>query len=524
MAKSGEFAEFVAEYVIKQESEDIDEKEMQILAKLKQTVKPLIEKQLSVRSNDSDVMPKNLSRDVSTSDSIKANTSKKATEEEVSNESENKRLTERQESSESDSEECTVRKRKPEPRSVSTGDNEANSEPNNSKDKSQEKLQKTSGKLMSDEKTESGSVRFNVYKKYFQLMGVGTVTAVLLAYVCSSAATAVSGLWLCEWSEDSLSGGDQQPGLRYERLGVYAAVGLLEMVSLFGAQAWLRLGCVTAAKKLHNQMLDRVVRAPMSYFDTTPIGRLLNHFARDVMDIDTDMIFAMDTIVLQLLRLVVLIGTIGYELPHTLPLIAVVLAVYVGYQRVYTASSRQLKRIASAAGAPIIGHFSESNNGTDSIRAYGAGDRFVTDFHRLSDNRNRCHYGSVLADCWIGIRLNFLGHCLVLLMAVFAVLFRADLSPGMTALLITYTLDITVALNGFIREVSQTEVAIVAVERCLELMDIPIEAEWYNEKTKPAADWPTMGCIQFTDYCTKYREGLDLVLKDIAIDMKGRQR
>ncbi|CAG2106287.1 unnamed protein product [Medioppia subpectinata] len=542
MAKSGEFAEFVAEYVVKQESEDIDEKEMQILAKLKQTVKPLIEKQLSVRSNDSedsDVKPKNLSKGVSTSDTNKSTKPIDYTEEEVSD--------------------------------------------------------KSKGKLIDKEVSAKGGIKMSVYKKYVQMIG-----PISLPSRRSPDTDSLTSL-LRELSSYGLLCRDALAADTQMR-----RFGGAEVVALVIAYIWLRLRCVRAGQVLHNQMIARVVRAPMSYFDTTPMGRILNRFSQEMDAIDDDIVFMLGRILRNFFAMIAALAVISYETPLVLLAIGPIIIVYIICQRIYISSSRQIKRIESETRSPIISHLSESFNGTASIRAFGADHWFVRQSYRRIDANNQCYYLSSCAERWLSMRLVknptgnagirspwsiagqtgcleltqipeeaewynektkpadnwptmgcisftdyctkyregldlvlkdiaidmkgrqrvaiFLGSLIVFVSAIAAVVFRDQISPGLAALAINYSLDITMILGTFINSVNYIETSMISIEKCMELTQIPEEAEWYNEKTKPAADWPTMGCIQFTDYCTKYRFGLDLVLKDIAIDMKGRQR
>ncbi|CAG2107573.1 unnamed protein product [Medioppia subpectinata] len=471
MAKSGEFAEFVAEYVVKQEYEDIDEKEMQILAKLRQTVKPLIEKQLSVRSNDSEDtdIRQSISRNVSTSESNKDHKCIDKDQEEVSDE--------------------------------------------------------TKGKLIDKEVSAKGSIKSLVYKKYVEVFGPISLAFIIITFIMVNIASAASGLWLSEWSNDSMdSNTANDTALRYRRLWVYAAIGGAEAVALIIAQIWLRLRCVRAGQVLHNQMMARVVRAPMSYFDTTPMGRILNRFSQEMGIVDGWVMHVLSGILVNSFALVLALGMLSLETPLVLLAIGPIIIVYIVCQRVFIASSRQIKRLESDTRSPIISHLSESFNGTASIRAFGADHWFVRQSYRRIDANNQCWYLSFCAEQWMSVRLEFLGSLIVFVSVMAAVIFRDQLSPGLAALAINYSLNLTLILSTFIRSVNDSETTMISIEKCLELTQIPEEAEWYNEKTKPATDWPTMGCISFTDYCTKYRFGLDLVLKDIAIDMKGRQR
>ncbi|CAG2110927.1 unnamed protein product, partial [Medioppia subpectinata] len=480
MAKSGEFAEFIAEYVIKQESQDIDEKEMQILAKLRQTVKPLIERQLSVKSNESDSQSQNVSKPVSISDTNTEKTPEKS-------------------------------------------ETNSNTKPidNNEDELSDE----SKGKLIDKEVSAKGGIKMSVYKKYFGLIGAWSLATIFVAFIVSNIANAASGLWLSEWSNDALkprvgNGTD----LRVYRLGVYAGIGGAEVIALIIAQLWLRIRCMRTSNQLHDQMIGRVVRAPMSYFDTTPIGRLLFRFSDGIDTLDGYVIYVLDLTFINFFMMTQSLIIISFETPLVLLAIGPIIIVYIICQRIYISSSRQIKRIESETRSPIISHLSETFNGTASIRAFGADHWFVRQSYRRIDANNQCVYLDSCGEQWLKIRLEFLGSLIVFVSTISAVIFRDQLSPGLAALVINYSLNITLILSAFVTYISHTDKAMVTVEKCMELTQTPQEAEWYNEKTKPADNWPTMGCIEFTDYCTKYREGLDLVLKDIAIDIKGRQR
>ncbi|CAG2121853.1 unnamed protein product, partial [Medioppia subpectinata] len=249
------------------------------------------------------------------------------------------------------------------------------------------------------------------------------------------------------------------------------------------------------------------------------MGRTLNLFAEDMDVLDSAIGF-----VIRFFALIASLVMISLETPLILLAILPIIVVYVWCQRLYMTSVRQIQHLDTSARSHTISYISETYNGTAVIRAFGADRDFVRESHRRLDAHNRCQYSLLVAKCLLAVRLECLGYSIVLLSAVFAVAFRHTMTAGVAALAITYALNITDVITQLVINVTITESSLMAVERCLAFKELPIEAEWYNEKTKPADNWPTMGCIQFTDYCTKYRFGLDLVLKDIAIDMKGRQR
>ena len=72
-------------------------------------------------------------------------------------------------------------------------------------------------------------------------------------------------------------------------LGVYGGLGLGQAVAVIFASLFLYMSTLTGANKLHRIMLGNILRSPMSFFDTTPQGRILNRFGKDVDVLDSTM-------------------------------------------------------------------------------------------------------------------------------------------------------------------------------------------------------------------------------------------
>ena len=170
--------------------------------------------------------------------------------------------------------------------------------------------------------------------------------------------------------------------------------------------------------------------------------------------------------------------------------------------------------------SPIYSHFSETLSGVSTIRAYNATTRFVSEFNDKVDFNLICNYPSVCANRWLAIRLEFCGNCITL----FAVL-ETHLTPGQVGLSITYALSVTQTLNWLVSITSELETNIVSVERICEYCDAPIESEWFSDSgKKPQKEWPQHGAVDFIDYSTRYRSGLDFVLKQITLDVKPGEK
>jgi len=179
--------------------------------------------------------------------------------------------------------------------------------------------------------------------------------------------------------------------------------------------------------------------------------------------------------IMQFFKTIVAFTMISLETPIILVAIFPLTIIYYFFQRIYISTSRQLKRIDSTSRSPIYNHFSETVNGSTSIRAYGASDKFIEESNKRVDDNHICYYPSFTASRWLAIRLEFLGYCIVFLAAVFAVISRGSISPGIAGLALSYSLNLTGVLNMFVRSVTDLETNIVSVERCLQYTETPVE-------------------------------------------------
>lgn len=201
--------------------------------------------------------------------------------------------------------------------------------------------------------------------------------------------------------------------------------------------------------------------------------------------------------------------------------------IYLYVQRYYLRTSRELKRLDSISRSPIYAHFQESLSGVSTIRAYRQTDRFQLENEWRIDANLRAYFPSINANRWLAVRLEFLGSFIILAAAGFAIVSVATgsgLSAGMVGLAMSYALQITQSLNWIVRQTVEVETNIVSVERVLEYAALPSEAPDIISKNRPPVSWPSKGAISFNGYSTRYREGLDLVLKDINLSIKTHEK
>ncbi|KAJ6647722.1 Multidrug resistance-associated protein 1 [Pseudolycoriella hygida] len=376
--------------------------------------------------------------------------------------------------------------------------------------------------LIMEEELQVGSVKLEVYKHYVKSVGMKWLLLMLSANILFQVFSIGSNLWLSKWSTDPNAGTDTY--LRDTYLSVYGAFGLLLASSGFLLDLAPRLGGLVAGVRLHETLLHGILRAPLSFFETTPTGRILSRFAKDIDAIDNSLprlvsdVFGLS---FEVLATMVVISTSTYLF---LVVIIPIALMYYCLQRIYIAASRQLKRLESVSRSPIYSHFGETLHGAHTIRAYSVQERFIEESDNRLDTNQTSEFASIVASRWLGIRLEMVANLVILFAASFAVLNRDTISSGVAGLSIAYSLQITEGLNYLVRSISSLETETVSVERTKEYSRTVPEAAWTITKKLLPKNWPEVGTVEFNDFQVRYRDGLELVLKGISFKINGGEK
>ncbi|XP_041086711.1 multidrug resistance-associated protein 1-like [Polyodon spathula] len=378
------------------------------------------------------------------------------------------------------------------------------------------------GKLTEADKAQTGKVKLSVFWEYMKAIGFFLSFLSIFLFFCHHCFSLASNYWLSMWTDDPIINGTQRHTKM--RLGIYGALGLSQGVAVFSYSITVSIGGVLASRYLHQSMLHHVLRSPMSFFERTPSGNLVNRFSKETDTIDSVIPSIIKMFLGSLFNVLACCVVILIATPVVAVIIPPLGLLYFFVQRFYVASSRQLKRLESVSRSPVYSHFNETLLGTSVIRAFQEQQRFIRESDSRVDHNQRAYYPSIVANRWLAVRLEFVGNCIVLAAALFAVVARDSLSPGIVGLSISYALQITASLNWLVRMSSELETNIVAVERVKEYSDTEKEATWRVEKTAPPQAWPTHGHIEIRDYGLRYREDLELVLKNISFTIEGGEK
>lgn len=376
------------------------------------------------------------------------------------------------------------------------------------------------------EVSEQGKVKWSVYGEYAKTSNLYAVAIYLLSLLAAQSANVAGGFWLKRWSEvNDVAGRNPNIG---KYIGIYFAFGFGSSALVILQTLILWIFCsIEASRKLHERMAFAIFRSPMSFFETTPSGRILNRFSSDIYRVDEVLARTFNMLFVNSARAGFTMAVISVSTPAFLILIIPLGAIYLSYQKYYLRTSRELKRLDSVTRSPIYAHFQESLGGISTIRAYRQEKRFGLENEWRMDANLRAYFPSISANRWLAVRLEFIGSIIILSAAVFAIISVATgsgLSAGMVGLAMSYALQITQSLNWIVRQTVEVETNIVSVERVLEYANLPSEAPDVIFKSRPSTGWPAHGGVTFKNYSTRYRPGLDLVLKDINLDIKPHEK
>ncbi|EAT83470.2 hypothetical protein SNOG_09278 [Parastagonospora nodorum SN15] len=350
----------------------------------------------------------------------------------------------------------------------------------------------------SKEFSEQGKVKWSVYGEYAKTSNIYAVVIYLLLLMGAQTSSIGASVWLKKWSEvNQRYGGNPQVG---KYIGIYFAFGVGSAALVVVQTLILWIFC-SIERKIHYGPLQRLMT--------------------DVCSRTFNMLFVNSA------RAGFTLVVISASTPIFIALILPLGALYLYIQRYYLRTSRELKRLDSVSRSPIYAHFQESLSGMSTIRAYRQQKRFELENEWRVDANLRAYYPSISANRWLAVRLEFIGSVIILAAAGFSIISVAShsgLSAGMVGLAMSYALQITQSLNWIVRQTVEVETNIVSVERVLEYAALPSEAPEIISKNRPPISWPSQGAVAFNNYSTRYRPGLDLVLKNINLEIKPNEK
>ncbi|KAG2075302.1 ABC protein, partial [Suillus decipiens] len=371
---------------------------------------------------------------------------------------------------------------------------------------------KLEGRLVVKEKRSTGSVSWGVYWTYL-VSGRGSITGplFLFAMLGMQGSLILSSYTLVWWETNKFD----RPNSFYQIL--YGCLGISQAIFTFFLCASIDFISYYVSQSLHHKSIRNVFHASMSFFDTTPMGRILSIFGKDIDGIDNQL--PLVTMLSSLMSSVIIVSVLE---PYFLIAVFVIGLGYNYLAAFYRASAREVKRLDSMLRSLLYAHFSETLTGLPTIRSYGEMKRFIAANRYYVNLEDRALFIVITNQRQVTLYIS--RQSLVALLAVFNV---SGLNAAQIGLVLTYTTLLSQMCSLVTRQSADVENYMNAVERVVQYVagdTIPQEAPYEIEGRKPPAQWPQHGAVEFNDVKMSYRPGLPNVLKGISIKIKGGEK
>lgn len=307
-------------------------------------------------------------------------------------------------------------------------------------------------------------------------------------------------------------------------LGIYALLGLLYVMISLSREGVLFWGSLHASKMIHKGLLHSVMLAKFRFFDSTPLGQLMNRFSKDVEAVDQEVAPVAIGMLHSFASVIVIVILISVITPGFLVAGVFITLVYTAIGAFYLNSSRDLKRLESVQRSPLYQQFGETLNGVVTIRAYGDAPRFVMDNHSRINAYNRPHIYLWASNRWLALRVDATGALVSLFSAAFVILNIGRIDAGAAGLSLTYAVTFTENVLWLVRLYSEVQQNMNSVERVKEYLEVEQEAQAIIPDSRPQPNWPTRGAVEFVNYTTRYRADLGPVLKNVSFAVQPGEK
>ncbi|CAH3112435.1 unnamed protein product [Porites lobata] len=383
----------------------------------------------------------------------------------------------------------------------------------------------------------TGTVTWRVYVNFWLTGGGAFLTLLLLiVFLASQAVLMGSDWWLAQWADteerqasllSNSTDSKHSTETRQRNIGVYCALVFGSFLLAFAGSGTFLYVAVSASQKLHNQMFEKLLGATIYFFDTNPVGKVLNRFSKDIGQMDDLLPYAFydytRLMVSSFAILLLNVATMPYLLAAAIPIVAFFLFI----RNYYLKSAREIKRLEAMNRNPFYSHLSASIQGLTTIRAYTEEERFRHQFHVYHDDHTASWFLFMTASRWLGSRLDFICSVFVTF-AAFTPLLMAEggirMSAGLVGLSLTYAKVLTGSFQWCIRQSAEVENLMTSVERVMEYTKLEQESQRKDKSVAVPDSWPKYGIITSEGLYYSHHHTLPYVLKKLNFCIRAKEK
>ncbi|KAL8022325.1 putative sulfonylurea receptor, AAA+ ATPase domain-containing protein [Plasmopara halstedii] len=357
-----------------------------------------------------------------------------------------------------------------------------------------------------DEERETGAVSWRIWKSY--ALDVGWILAIVIVWMVLAMQITRNSLdwWIAVYTDGKHAISPRKFAL------VLLYIACANILVVFLRSFLFAYGGLRAARVTYKKLVQSVFAAPLSFFERTPAGRILNRLSGDTCTVDETLPFILNLFLRDAAELLGLVVILFYGNRLVLVVLVPLSILYFHLQRVYRPSSRHLKRLDAVTQSPLLAMFTDTLDGLTVIRAAQKQQQYAHDYGERLNRSQRVSFLGSTTSAWFGLRLDLLGVCVTSFVAVFAVAdfhMTGKVNPGTLGLTLTYALPIVGKLNALLNSFVDSERQMIAVERVKEYMDLEseehvVKADSLSKVSKLPNMWPSAGHIVIKDLTVTY--------------------
>ncbi|KAI1347540.1 ABC transporter [Xylaria sp. FL0043] len=368
---------------------------------------------------------------------------------------------------------------------------------------------------------------------YMRLFGspFHALLAILMS-VLSNASFVGTTLWLAIWV-DAYNKDDAYDVAFY--LGIYAAWTFGD--TFFNGLTYITYerGGWIAARTLHNNFMRAIMNVPLSWFKTTPVGRIVNRFSRDMASLDTAIIGMLRMTIENAVRLVFQSFAVSAVLPVFMFPVAACCIVGIIAGEIYTRTAVAVKRLVSSAQSPVFAHFADSLAGLQVIRARsGMPETFGNQLAEKLRVLERALEAQFNCNRWIALRIDMMTTLVTVAAGAIAVSKAGVVAAGIVGFSLSNATTLNTLIVILVRAMNEVEVELQSYHRVSEYANVEPEEKPDDYKDKGAysddpsvvlpKNWPRSGTVEFRDVTIKYDEDGPEILKNINLKFEAGER